>query len=142
MIMDAKFKFADQQALTGTSDVNSANVYDAGAAKKAFEGSAGANPLKIAIEVTASGGTTPTIRARFVGADDAGLTSNVVILADTGVSPVIVAATDLPVKYELVPSGQTAAKRYYGVIWVQSGTNPTATVNASGVIDSQTAGLR
>lgn len=140
-IMDAYFNFADQQSLTGTSDVVSTNVYDAGSEKKLFAGSAGTFPLKIAVNVTASGGTSPTFRARFVGADNAALTTNPIILADTGVSAVLT-ADDLPVHRELVPMGQRTAKRYYGVMFTQGGTSPTATVNASGVVDAQTNHLR
>lgn len=132
MIIDALLTFSKQQALTGTSDVVSTNVYDAGAAKKLHQGAGG---LKIAIQVTASGGTTPTFRARYVGADNAALTTNPIILADTGVSAAI-AAADLPLIYDLIPSQQTTDKRYYGVIYLQGGTTPTATVNANGVIDS------
>lgn len=144
MILDNVFNFASGQSLTGTSDVNSTNIYDAGlpgpgaVAIKVFDG--GGRPFKVMVEATASGGTNPTIRARLVGADDAALTSNVIILADTGVSRVLT-ASDLPWTAELVPSSQMDAKRYYGVIWTQSGTNPTATVSANGVIDAQSAGL-
>lgn len=126
-ILDALFDFASQQALTGTTDVVSTNVHNAGSAKKLFAGSG--EEVKVGIQVTASGGTTPTFRARLVGADDAALTTNPVIIADTGVSAVI-AAADLPLLYELVPSNQNVAKQYYGVIFTQGGSTPTATVNA------------
>jgi hypothetical protein len=65
--------FASGQSLSGTSDQLSTNVYDAGSAKKLFAGRGG---LKIAVQVSAVGGTNPTFRARFVGADDAALSSN------------------------------------------------------------------
>lgn len=138
MILDAQFNFSDQQSLTGTSDVVSTNVYDLGAAGKLFQGAAG---LKLAIQVTASGGTSPTFRAKLVGADNAALTSNPITLADTGTSAAI-AAADVPVIYELLPGQQNTAKRYYGVIYTQGGTSPTATVNAQVAIDAQSAGFR
>jgi hypothetical protein len=90
---------------------------------------------------TASGGTTPTLRARFVGADNAALTTNPIILADSGVSRTIVAA-DIPLAIELVPSEQMDSKQYYGVIFTQSGTSPTATVNANLVMDAHSSGLK
>lgn len=126
-IQDASFKFSAQQAITGTSDVVSTNVYDAGAAVKLFEGSG--EEKKLFVQVTASGGTTPAMRARLVGADNAALTSNPIIIAETGVSATL-AAADLPVTYELNLANQRTAKQYYGVIYLQTGTSPTATVNA------------
>lgn len=126
---DAFLTFSDQQALAGTSAQNSTNVYDAGAAKKLFAGTARG---KVAIQVTAIGGTSPTFEAKLVGADDAALTTNVVTLADTGTSPVI---TAVPALYELTASNQSVAKRYYGVIYTQGGTSPTATANAA-VVDA------
>lgn len=126
-VLDALLTFSAQQALTGSSDVISSNVYNAGSAKKVFEGSG--EEVKLAIQVTASGGTTPTLRARFVGADNAALDSNPIIIAETGVSAALVAA-DIPKLYELLLANQATAKQYYGVIWLQAGTSPTATVNA------------
>ena len=134
MILDKNFNFAVQQALTGTSDVVSSNVLDLTTARKLFEGGGGG---KLLITQIASGGTTPTLSARLVGADNAALTSNPIILAQTGVSDAIVAA-DLPRQLEVVPVLQTTAKRFYGVIFLQGGTSPTATVNAQIVADSQT----
>lgn len=139
MLLDGLFNFSSQQSLTGTSDVVSTNVYDAGSAVKLWQG--GGRAPKVLIQQTASGGTTPTLRARFVGADDAGLTSNVITLADTGVSAAIVAA-DLPRLIELVPNYQTTAKRYYGLIYLQGGTTPTATVNAQVGEANQTNNVR
>lgn len=127
MMLDALLNFASQQSLSTTSDVVSTNVYDAGSAKKVFGGSG--EEVKLAIQVTAAGGTSPTFRARLVGADNAALTTNPIILADTGTSAVL-AASDLPVIYELVPAMQPTAKQYYGVIFLLGGTTPTATANA------------
>ena len=126
-IQDANLVFSDEQALTGTTDVVSTNVYDAGSARKLFEGY---QRGQIAVVVTAAGGTTPTFRARVVGADDDALTTNPVILADTGVSAAITAG-DLPLNYSLQPAVQAASKRYYGVIYTLGGTTPTATVSAA-----------
>jgi hypothetical protein len=138
MILDNTFNFSSAQVLgTGTSDVVSSNVYDAGSAIKAFAG--GGNPAKISIDCSSntSGSADATLRARFVGADDAALTSNPVILADSGVSPVEADATIAPFHLELVPSNQTVAKRYYGVMYTQSGTSPNHTVSANLVLDAQ-----
>jgi len=138
MFIDGTFNFCPaKQSLTGTSDVLSTNVLDVGSAKKIFGGAIGKGP-KVVVYVTAIGGTSPTIRARLVAAGSADLsTTTPIILADSGVSRVIVAG-DLPMAIELVPGDQLDAKRYYGVIFTQSGTNPTADVIAELVLDSQT----
>jgi hypothetical protein len=126
-IQDGFFNFARQQSLSGTSDTVSTNVYNAGSAIKLFCGAG--EPMKLAVQVTAAGGTSPTFRARLVAADNAALTTNPIIIVDTGVSAVLTAA-DLPVLYELLVGLQVTAKQYYGVIFLQSGTSPTATANA------------
>lgn len=135
MLLDNIFNFADQQSISGTSDTNSTNVHDAGSAKKVFGGNG--EPAKLVVHITAAGGTSPTVRARFVGADDAALTSNTIDIADSGFTPVL-AAADLPYIIELKLAHQKTAKRYYGVIWDQAGTSPTATVNAQIASASQT----
>lgn len=137
MILDNVFNFSSAQVLgTGTSDVLSTNVYDAGSAVTLFAG--GGKSFKISIDVSSitSGSSDATFRARFVGADDAALTSNVQILDDTGVSLAEVAG-DAPKHFVLEGRNQTKAKRYYGVIYTQGGTTPNHTVSANGVVDDQ-----
>lgn len=138
MIIDSLMSFANGQSLSGTTDQASTNVFDAGTAKKLF---AGAHSPKMAVLVSAVGGTTPTFRARIVAADDAALTTNPEILADTGVTKAL-AAADLPLAFDLMPLQQKAAKRYYGVMFTQSGTAPTATASANLVMDSQSQLLK
>lgn len=134
MYLDKNFQFSKQQAITGTSDVASTNVWDVTTARKVFQGAGKA--VKLGVQVTASGGTSPTFRARFVGADNAALTTNPVIIADTGVSAAI-ASTDIPVLYELNLNHQNVTKAFYGVMFTQGGTSPTATVNAHISADEQ-----
>jgi hypothetical protein len=129
-IQDAQLLFSAAQDLTAGDgvDENSTNVWDAGSAKKAFSGYQRAY---VAVTVAAAGGTTPTIRARFVGAADAALTSGVIILADSGDSRALTAA-DLPYQIQLHPGPtQLDTKQYYGVIYTMTGTVPTATVSAA-----------
>ena len=123
---EAILTFAEQQSLSGTSAQLSTNVYDAGKAVKFFEGNGGG---ELEIEVTAAGGTSPTFQAQLVGADNAALSTNPIVIADTGTSPAL-AAGDLPVLYRLHPNNQVTAKEFYGVKFTQGGTSPTATVNA------------
>lgn len=135
MILDNQFNFASQQAIgPANTDVVSTNVFDAGSAVKLFAGG-GKRLMRIACMVTAVGGTNPNMRMRFVGADDAALTTNPIILADTGVGPTLTAGA-LPLPIVLSPQEQQTAKRYYGVIFTQGGNaNNTATVNAQGTLD-------
>lgn len=134
MIIDSTLSFASGQSLSGTTAANSTNVYDTLVAKKLFGG--GGVPPKIALAVSAVGGTSPTFRAQLVGADDAALSVNVVIIDDTGVSRVLVAASDIPLVDELIGDQQLDAKRYYGIIFTLGGTSPTATVSANLVADA------
>lgn len=136
MYVEKAFAFASSQVLTGTNaDQISAQVFDNLVAEKVFAGAPG---LKIAVSLSAAGGTTPNFRARLVGADNAALTSNPVIIADTGTTPAIVAA-DLPIYREFTPSNQQTAKRYYGMQFTMAGhaTDNTGTVSANMVLTGQ-----
>lgn len=127
-IQDANFNFSDQQSIANGTAVNSTNVYDAGSAKKLFEGAGGG--LDIVVEITAAGGTTPAYSGRFVAADDAALSSNVIDLVSFGATPTL-SSTNMP--YQLIgkPANQRTAKRYYGMIHDMTGNaDNTASVNA------------
>lgn len=137
-IIDASKAFSAAQSLSTTADVVSTNVFDAGSAKKVY---AGANRTVISGYITMTGGTgTLSWRARYVAADDAGLTTNPIILADTGTmlkgpdGATALSATD-KAAFELHPALQPAAKRYYGIAWTLGGTTPTATGSASEQVD-------
>lgn len=136
MMTEGHLNFSDQQSLSGTSNIVSTNVYSAGAAKSVFGGVN--RKARLAIQVTAAGGTDPTFRARLVAADNAALTTNPVTLADTGTHE----ATGLPLMFELLPGMQATKKLYYGIVYTLGGTDPTATVNAQVTMDPQSAGIR
>lgn len=146
MILDAMFKFATTaQALSGTSDVASTNVHDAGSAKLLFGGFSQRPPLLMIIAEWQSG-TSATIRGRLVGADDAVLTTNPVVIADTGVILVADDGTAFASGHavaarQLAARGQRTAKRYYGVMWTQGGSSPVFNVKAFIVADPQTKDL-
>lgn len=121
--------FSRQQALSGTSDVISTDVSNPrNAAVKLFEGFG--NPFRWHLDITAfaAAGGTPTFRARLVGADNAALTSNPIVIAETGVLPDQTSLVPVSLEFEL--HGQVTAKQYYGVIYTLAGTTPTATVNS------------
>lgn len=123
-ISDLYFNWSDAQALSGTSATNSTNVYDAGSAKKIFEG--GAADLRFVVTATGVGGTSPTLTVALVAADNAALSSNAITLASTGALTADAAGN---LTTTLVPSNQTTAKRYYGIIYTMGGTSPVAAVN-------------
>jgi hypothetical protein len=135
MILDANFKFdVTPQSISTTSDVISTNVYDAGAAKKLFEGLP-PDTCELVVGCLMTAGTaTLSWRARLVGADNAALTTNPIVLADTGVNTLddtgaTLANTSFCTR-TLPIAGQTVAKRYYGVFYTLGGTTPTANVTA------------
>lgn len=123
-MLESLFNFSTDQSLSGTGG-NSTNTYNAGVARKIFSGFQ--KKLKMILNISASGGTSPTIRARLVGADDAALTSNVVDICDTGVIAWTSGATGFR---EFIIGPQTVAKQHYGIIYVLTGTTPTFTVDA------------
>lgn len=134
MYIDSVQEFSNGQVLAGTSDVVSTNVYDHKTAAKLHAGSPGGKaPLQVTVEGPAANADN-TLRARYVGADNAGLTTNPIILADTGV--VALGETATPANgtqkvFQLFPSEQETAKEFYGVIYTQGGTSPAYTVSAA-----------
>lgn len=127
MILDHHFTFSNQQALTDAADTASTNVYDAGSAINVF---AGRNEVRLHIAMTANDiGTTPTFRARMVAADNAALTTNPMIIADTGTTETLVAG-DVPRVWNLAIN-QFEAKRYYGVMYTLGNDDNDLLVNAA-----------
>lgn len=124
-IADLYFNFSDAQAIPDGTAVISTNVYDAGSAKKVFEG--GAADLKCVVTATGVGGTSPTLTVSLIAADNAALTSNPITLAATGALTADAAGR---ITTTLSPSNQATAKRYYGLSYDMAGTDPVATVNA------------
>lgn len=126
-MQDAHLTYSTKQSLPAAQVSNSTDVYDAGEAKKLFEGFSPKKPIfKVSGKVTA--GAATQIQAKLVGADDAALTQNVVVIADTGQTAVI--ASGGLIDLEVACFGQTTAKRYYGVIYTMTGAGGTADVSA------------
>ena len=139
-LIDNLFDFGTTAITSSNADTVSANVFDYATARALFGGPAS---VKIKTKVVLSAGTSPTVRARLVGADAANLATNPVILADTGVQSykedgsTALANTDT-VEGTLIPAGQIPAKRYYGLIFTLGGTTPSASCTAAVVLDDQT----
>lgn len=128
-MLDAKYNFEPTpHSLPAASDTISTNVYDAGSAKKEFEGYSFMAP-RVSFQGKVTAGAVTQFRGRLVGADDAALTQNVETIADTGLTEVI--ANGGLIHEEAVCNGQKTAKRYYGLIMTMVGAAGTADVSAA-----------
>lgn len=139
--IDGAFDFGATTITSSTAATPSTNVTDLGSAKKLF---AGATSMKVKGQVTLTAGTsTLSIRAQLVGADNAALTTNAEILADTGIhlnqEDGSTALTNTSTfRFCLTPSDQRAPKRYYGILYTLGGTTPSANCDGRLVLDPQT----
>jgi hypothetical protein len=140
--IDNLFDWGSTAISSSTADTVSANVMDYATASNYFGGPVS---LKFKITMALSGATgTISARARFVGADNAALSTNPEILADTGVelnqddgATALVAAS--VVRRTLIPGGSIVPKRFYGFIFTLGGTTPSATCTVATVLDDQTS---
>jgi hypothetical protein len=130
MIPDQENLFSDAQvpAVAG-SPVTSTNSVDMSAAVRL--GMGGASLPKFFCFIAAKSGTTPTIRVQLVGADNAALTTNPVVVYDSGVLADPVTVPQI-VKGAISPH---ALKRFYGVIYTLVGTTATFTVTSGLTLD-------
>lgn len=133
MILDKETMFSDGESALTTdgADAVSDNVYDAGAAINLGSGEA----LKLLIHLSAKAGTTPTFQAKFVGADNAALSTNPITIFDTGTlaDPVTV-----PQIVRAAIKSHTK-KRFFGMKYTVAGTGGDFTVSAGLVKDEQTS---
>jgi hypothetical protein len=132
--IEFKFDPTPKNLAVGAADQISTNVFDAGSAKKLFEGYP-VKPMKLngMFKITAGTGAL-SIRVRFVGADNAALTANPVILADTGVVLLDTDGTALAIGdvllLALTVQGQQIAKQFYGVIYTMGTADEDGEVTA------------
>lgn len=141
-MIDNLFDFGSTSISSSTADTVSANVMDWATARAIFGG-----PVSVKFKVTmALSGATGTIsaRARIVGADNAALSTNPEIIADSGVelnqddgATALVASSI--VRKTLIPAGQVQPKRFYGLVYTLGGTTPSATCTCAVVLDDQTS---
>ena len=154
-MLDSHTLFANQQAIANGTAVVSDYVLDAGTphggtgtavAPKLFEGEGQEVIVEVTGAVNGSGANKKDdfqILAKVVAADNAALDSNPVILDSFTCAAIANASLPTalkPLVIKLHPQGQSAAKRYYGVIFDLTGTGTdtaevpaallTATVNA------------
>lgn len=114
---------------TGTTIDAEGNIEDRGAAEVLFPGG-GADFLHV-IVTSGAAQVDNTLRVELVGADDALLTSSLIVIGST---PTFSPATQAAMAgYQFVPvllGKQTTAKRYYGIRTICAGTTPAFIINA------------
>lgn len=139
MLLDQQLLFSDAQALTATA--NSTNIIDmsnisAAAAAPARNLGAG-EPIHLYMKVGTVSGTSPTLTAALVGADDSSFATNKITIAS--VTPTLtVSQADAFVRFG-IPSH--TAKRFYRMEYTVGGTTPAVTVSAGFVFDEQVTSM-
>lgn len=140
--IDGNFIFGQPAITTSNTATISTNVLDMAAAVKLF---ASQKTGYLCGRITITAGTNPTVRVDLVGADNAALTSNPVVLASTGAIATTEAGVALAngdtVDFQVPIVGQTVAKEFYGCFLTLGGTNPSVAADAKQlyvVLDAQT----
>ena len=133
MFIDAQLLFDDGKAVSAAGAITGTNVIDMGVARDLGSG----EPLWVVLTFQGVvSGTTPTHVAILKGADDAGITSNVIVKFTSGalVLPAQATAGVGVGQYAFrVPPG--VPKRYYRLDGTAGGTTPNYTYSASIVKD-------
>lgn len=137
MILDKQTELSNAQALT-SGTVNSTNVLDLGAVSWAGN-SVGDHgdphtELVFNVDTTFVGGTS--IQIQLVTADDAALSSNPVVLAQSDALLAAELVAGSPVRYK--PILPIDAKRYFGVKYVAVGTFTGGAISCRMTSDRQT----
>jgi hypothetical protein len=125
MIIEGDFEFGIA-AITGTTPTVSPYVYDAQAAVMIF--AAGRRKPKLWFRATIAADASPSIKVDMLGAGNAALTTEPIVLGSSGVIAFDVDGTALvsgdTVEREFEIGYQVEAKRYYGLMVTLGGTNP------------------
>lgn len=125
MFIDGNFLFGLPAITNSNTATVSTNVLDAGSAVKMF---GGPNVGKINVRCPVTADASPSIKVDLVGADNAALSSNPVVIASSGVVATDEAGAALTsggvVDIQFGVGYQTAAKQFYGLIYTLGGTNP------------------
>lgn len=128
MMLDDQLTVSRAQALTVTA--NSTDYIDMGANR-----SLGAGQEVIPfVDISAVGGTAPTLTVAFVGADDTGFSTNKITI--DSVTPTLVSGT--PFGFVRMSARVHLPKRYYRFEYTLGGTSPTMTITAGLCANEQT----
>lgn len=120
-----KYQPTPKSLVAVTTDQISANVYNAGAPVKLFEGFSHHAPRLFVSGKTTAGAVTQ-VRVRLVGSSAAALNANLVVIADSGLGDAMANGTVF--HKELVCVGQATARQYYGLLFDTAGAAGTADV--------------
>jgi hypothetical protein len=126
-MIDDQNTFSRAQVLTATA--NSTDYLDPGATRNLGSGEA----IKCLLNVAAVSGTSPTLAANLVGADDIGFSTNKITIGTLATLSPPVAGTNYHIG---IPSH--AQKRYFRIEYTVGGTGPSITVTAMLVKDEPT----
>ena len=129
MMIDKQLLFSDAQVLSASG--NSTNYLERPAPTN-LGGQEGLFPFLL---VHTKSGTTPTLRATLVGADDAAFTANKVTLEDTGT------VSDPPLGFIRLAIPTHSPKKYFRVEYVLGGGTPGFTVSCGFATGEQTSGV-
>lgn len=130
MLLDKQLLMSDAQVVNANG--NSTDYIDFGSARNLGAG----QELQPVFHIGAKSGTTPTLRALVVGADDSTFSTNKVTLMDTGT------LTDPPIGFVRLAIPSHPPKRYMRIEYTVGGGTPSFSVTAGLAYGSeQTAGL-
>lgn len=143
MIKDATYDWGLPTISNSNTETVSPYVTDLESAQLLFTAATNAC---LWFRATITADANPTIQVNVVGADNAALTTNPIILASTGVIATkdglatALASGDTVERRLPITSPQQVAKRYYGLLVTLGGTNPdlAAGQDACIVFDAQT----
>jgi hypothetical protein len=132
MYIDSNMVFGLPAITNSNTATISTNVFDAGSAVKLF---ASPKIAKCCFRIAVTADASPSILVDLVGDSAAALTTAPVVIASSGVIASDEDGTTLAsgdtVDCAFDVTGQTAAKRYYGLFVTLGGTNPDIVAAAS-----------
>jgi hypothetical protein len=134
MYIDSNFVFGITAETDGDGSTGkvSTNVYDAGAAVKLFSGE---DLVKVCARLVLTSDADGGVRIDLLGADDAALATNPIVLGSTGNvlydADGTAIGTGATVDLAFVVRRQTVAKQFYGLWTTLLGTNTDVAVAAS-----------
>jgi hypothetical protein len=130
-MIDGNFVFGLPAITDSNTATISTNVLDTVTAVRLFSGP---DTVVLCGRFPVTAAANPTVKVDFVGADNAALTSNPVVLASTGIIATDEAGVALVsggvVDFQVPIRGQTKAKEFYGCFVTLGGTTPDTVADA------------
>lgn len=138
MYVDAELAFGLPTIANSTAATVSPFVHDAQSAVSMFAGVG--EQLALWFRATVTADANPTVLVDLIGADNAALTSNPILIASSGIIATkdglatALASGDTVERKIPISSGQQVKKRYYGLMVTLGGTNPDLAANQDAYI--------